>query len=114
MGMATTRPGRVLVVEDDPTIRGFVVEFLESEGFQLEVAEDGEEAVNILDRYRSRSSHLCVILLDMMLPKIDGLGVLRHLKKLGDSVPVIALSASRDHLANAMLAGAAVAVAKPF
>lgn len=104
----------VLVVEDDVAIRTLLHEFLESEGYRVEAAADGQAAVDILARYQVESGHLCAMLLDMMLPRLDGHGVMRALQAMDSPLPVIALSASREHLAQAMLAGAAVTVAKPF
>jgi len=49
-----------------------------------------------------------------MLPHVTGVEVIRHVQSLGEPVPIVALSASRTHLAEAMLAGASVASAKPF
>ena len=104
----------VLVVEDDDGIRTLVVDFLRDEGIAVEEACDGAEAIEVLDGYRPATSHLCLILLDLMLPRVNGIEVIRRIRDEGDPVPVVALSASRTHLAEAMLAGANMAVAKPF
>ena len=66
---------RILLIEDDTFTRELYEEVLKDAGFEVKVAVDGEEG---LDRIRKGSFDL--ILLDMMLPKIDGLGVLRDLK----------------------------------
>jgi DNA-binding response OmpR family regulator len=55
-----------------------------------------------------------VILLVLMLPRVSGIDVIRRIREAGQDLPVVALSASRNHLAEAMLAGASMAVAKPF
>ena len=55
-----------------------------------------------------------VMLLDMMMPGLDGLGVLTQLQQLPAGIPIVAMSASRAHLAAAAAAGAVATLAKPF
>src|SRR5690348_13551485 len=107
-------PHIVLVVEDEPAVREFVADFLRDEGYEVEEVRDGAEAIHALERHQRRHDHLCAVLLDMMLPRVDGVGVLRHLATAGTEVPVVAMSASREHLAAALAEGAQTAVAKPF
>ena len=95
-------------------IRELLVDFLTAEGFQVEEAHDGAEAMGLVAGSGGSPGHLCAILLDMMLPIVDGITILRHVVAQGIGVPVVALSASRERLAEAMLAGATIAVAKPF
>ncbi len=109
-----TRDYTVLVVEDDEDIRALMVDFLRDEGIHVAEASDGAQALEILDAYRAQLDHLCLILLDLMLPRVSGIDVIRHIRGRGLDIPVVALSASRNHLAEAMLAGANMAVAKPF
>jgi DNA-binding response OmpR family regulator len=109
-----SRGHTVVVVEDDEGIRALMVDFLRDEGILVEEARDGAEAIEILDRYGAQPRHLCVILLDLMLPRVSGIDVIRRIREAGQELPVVALSASRNHLAEAMLAGASMAVAKPF
>jgi CheY-like chemotaxis protein len=108
-----SHPHRVLVVEDEPTVRELVKEVLRDEGVQVEEARDGAEAIRALDE-RSPAVPLCAVLLDMMLPRVDGVRVLQHLAKRHADVPVVAMSASSEHLALAAAAGARTTVAKPF
>jgi CheY-like chemotaxis protein len=108
------RPHTVLVVEDEPAVRQLVTDFLRDEGYEVEEARDGAEAIHRLDSHQRRADHLCAVLLDMMLPRVDGVGVLRHLATVGAQVPVVAMSASREHLSAALAAGAQSAVPKPF
>jgi DNA-binding response OmpR family regulator len=85
---------RVLVVDDDRVIQELLKVNLELEGYEVEVASDGEEA---LDRFAAFRPHL--VLLDVMMPKLDGWQVARRLKawKAGRDVPVVMLSArTRD------------------
>ncbi len=100
-----------LVVEDESMIRELIVEFLEEEGFAVREAADGAQAIQMIDR---QHADYCVVLLDLMLPKVSGVEVLRHLEQVDHSVPVVAMSASREHLAEAVRAGATMAVPKPF
>lgn len=66
---------RILIVEDDQFLREFYQELLQSEGFVVDVAEDGEVGLT-----KARQGGYNLILLDIMLPKKDGLQILRDLK----------------------------------
>ncbi len=81
-------PMRILVVEDDDKIASFVVNGLKQSGFAVDRAKDGEEA---LDFGLSISYDAAV--LDLMLPRLDGLAVLRQLRQKKVSLPVLILSA---------------------
>ena len=112
--MSAAEPLAVLVVEDDPAVRAFVVEALHDEGYPVQVARDGAEAITALHEGAPPPDRLCLVLLDMMLPKADGVDVLRALADLGAYVPVVAMSADRARLSEARAAGAQATVAKPF
>jgi CheY-like chemotaxis protein len=96
--------GRILMVEDDPKDVELTMTALEGYNLANEVivARDGEEALDYLYRrgkYTTRSSdHPAVILLDLKLPKIDGLEVLRQVKSDDDlkMIPVVVLTSSRE------------------
>ena len=103
----------VLVIEDDADIRSVLVALLEDEGLVVEAARDGVAAIRLLEMKTPLPEHYCLIVTDVMLPLGSGLDVLAHLDRVG-KVPVVAMSASREHLARAVLAGAAIAIAKPF
>jgi DNA-binding response OmpR family regulator len=79
---------RVLVVDDDPTVSDVVRRYLEREGFTVELAGDGQQA---LDAYAAERPDLVV--LDLMLPGIDGLEVCRRLRVQDRALPVIMLTA---------------------
>ncbi len=66
---------RALVVDDDDPIRSMLAKVVERQNFDVDVARDGVEAINRLD-----SEHYDVVLLDLMMPRIDGFGVLKHMK----------------------------------
>src|SRR5256885_5945283 len=82
----------VLLVEDEPPVRELVAELLREEGYEVREARDGVEAIRTLDESLLPSGRACLILLDMMLPRVDGVGVLRHLAERGAHVPVVAMS----------------------
>jgi DNA-binding response OmpR family regulator len=102
---------RVLVVEDDPSIAIGLRINLESEGYTVQVAEDGEQGLVL-----ARSTDPDLVVLDVMLPKKNGLEVLHELRAEGRNVPIIILSAKSaemDKVAGLEL-GAEDYVAKPF
>jgi CheY-like chemotaxis protein len=104
----------VLLVEDEPCLREMVSEFLQFEGYHVLEARDGTQAVQILNEHRPPPESLCMVLLDMMMPRLDGIDVLHHLASLGEYVPVVAMSANRQLLAEAAAAGATATLPKPF
>ncbi|MFO0736930.1 MAG: response regulator transcription factor [Labilithrix sp.] len=102
---------RVLVVEDDPSIAIGLRINLESEGYEVQVAEDGERGLEL-----ARTMEPDLIILDVMMPKRNGLEVLHDLRNEGRTVPIIILSAKSaemDKVAGLEL-GAEDYVAKPF
>ncbi|MBX3198510.1 MAG: response regulator transcription factor [Labilithrix sp.] len=102
---------RVLVVEDDPSIAIGLRINLESEGYEVHVAEDGERGLDL-----ARTLEPDLIVLDVMLPKRNGLEVLHDLRAEGRTMPIIILSAKSaemDKVAGLEL-GAEDYVAKPF
>ena len=101
----------MLVVEDDPSIAIGLRINLESEGYEVHVAEDGERGLEL-----ARSIAPDLIVLDVMLPRRNGLEVLHELRSEGRTVPIIILSAKAaemDKVAGLEL-GAEDYVAKPF
>jgi DNA-binding response OmpR family regulator len=82
---------RILVVEDEPRIRAFVARGLESEGFTVDCAADGVDALRATRRERYDA-----VVLDLLLPRIDGLAVLRDLRQHQADLPVVILSARSD------------------
>jgi DNA-binding response OmpR family regulator len=81
---------RILVVDDEPGIRDLVGSYLRDDGFEVDEATDGEDA---LDRFRRRTPDL--VLLDLRLPGIGGLDVLREIRRTS-AVYVIVLTARSD------------------
>jgi two-component system alkaline phosphatase synthesis response regulator PhoP len=82
---------RILVVEDDPAIRLGLKRSLEFEGFTIELARDGEEAIQ-----RAFDKKPDLIVLDIMLPKVNGFEVCRTVRKYDSTIPVVILSAKGD------------------
>lgn len=80
----------ILVVEDEESVRELVRMYLENEGFRVETASDGEEALN-----KVKANTPDLIILDIMLPKFDGWTVCREVKKTSN-VPIIMLSARTE------------------
>ena len=81
---------RLLVVEDEPEIRELMKNYLTHEGFEVVLAEDGVEAISIFSK-----GGFNLVILDIMMPKIDGFGVCEVIKK-QSNVPVMFLSALND------------------
>jgi DNA-binding response OmpR family regulator len=104
----------ILLVEDDTYIRTMLGEVLADAGYRVLCVDDGLAAIRTVDSELCKVDEASVVLLDMRLPVVDGLGVLHHLAAHGDRVPVVALSASPKWLALAAGAGAAAVLAKPF
>ncbi len=102
---------RVLVVEDEPTIANFIRQGLTEAGFAVDVARDGEEG-----RYYAHAAEYDVLVLDIMLPKVNGLDLLRRLRDEGWKTPTLMLTA-RDTVENrveGLDAGADDYLVKPF
>lgn len=100
----------VLVVDDEPMVREVLAQYLTHDGFTVVEAEDGEDAVAKIDAHTPD-----LVLLDLMLPKMHGLEVLRHTRATSD-VPIIlltALSDEKDRVAGLEM-GADDYVGKPF
>jgi DNA-binding response OmpR family regulator len=79
---------RVMVVDDDVTVREVVVTYLRAGGYDVAEAADGESALTDL-----RDTRADLVVLDLMLPGMDGLEVCRRIRAKGDDVPVIMLTA---------------------
>ena len=102
---------RILVVEDDPAIALGLEDDLTLEGYEIEIAKDGESGVA-----RAREGTFDLVLLDVMLPRKDGFQVCRELRHAGSKLPIIMLTA-KTHEAEKVLGlevGADDYVTKPF
>lgn len=102
---------KILLVDDDPGIRLSVQRALEFEGYRVTTAEDGEAALVAI----AAAQPDCVIL-DISMPRLDGLGVCRRLRQDGNDIPILVLTA-RQQVADRVSgldAGADDYLAKPF
>src|SRR5437879_11152861 len=102
---------RVLVVDDEQSLRKVLAATLQREGYEVQVAADGEEALGALDRDGAD-----VVVTDLVMPKMDGLSLLRKVVARHPDVPVIVVTAHGrvDSAVEAMKAGAFDFVTKPF
>jgi CheY-like chemotaxis protein len=101
----------VLVVEDEDSIREFLRSALESEGYFVVAAADGAEALDICQHVRPD-----LILLDLMMPRLDGLGFLHEFRRRSATadVPIYLMSAVRTAADHAQAAGVSGVFLKPF
>ena len=99
----------ILVVDDDPAIRVTIAEILTLEGYQVEMAGDGREALAVVER-----SLPALVLLDMRMPGMDGWGFARALRDRGVSLPILVMTAAQDARRWAAEIGADDYLAKPF
>jgi len=102
---------RILVVEDDESVAGFVKQGLESDQYEVDVANDGEQAESLVDR-----ADFDLVILDLVLPKLDGYEVLNHIRTQKPSLPVLILSgrAAVEDRVKGLDLGAGDYLAKPF
>ena len=108
---AGSLPSKILVVDDEPPIRRFLRTSLTAQGYEIVEAENAKDALGQLGRNR-----IDVIVLDLGLPDMDGLEILKHVRESGSDVPVIVLSSRTNELdkVKALDLGADDYVTKPF
>jgi two-component system, OmpR family, response regulator MprA len=105
---------KILVVDDERAVRESLRRALELEGYEIELAADGREALSRL--MENGDSQPDAVILDVLMPGVDGLEVCRRLRRGGNGVPVLMLTA-RDEIENRVSgldAGADDYVTKPF
>lgn len=110
-GQMTVAEQTVLIVEDDATIARFVELELQHAGYDVLRAGEGPTAIALLEE-----SPVDLVLLDLMLPGIDGIDVARHIRKKGSDVPILMLTARAEthDLVSGFEAGADDYLRKPF
>ena len=86
--MAKKNSARVLIVDDDAAQRSLIADMLEAFGFEAITASDGHDAIHAQARTPAD-----VIVTDLMMPRLDGFGLLRALEQRGDRTPTIVLTA---------------------
>src|SRR5881409_4056811 len=104
---------RILVVDDDAAVRESLGRALRLEGYDVELASDGSEA---LERLQGNGDDPDLLVLDVLMPNVDGLEVCRRLRRTGSRVPILMLTA-RDEVTDRVAgldAGADDYVVKPF
>ncbi|MPT47423.1 MAG: response regulator transcription factor [Sphingobium sp.] len=101
---------RLLIVDDDVELSGMLTEYLAGEGFETEVAHDGEAGVQA-----ALSGRFDALVLDVMMPRLNGIEALRRIRRVSD-VPIIMLTARGDNLDRVagLEMGADDYVAKPY
>jgi chemosensory pili system protein ChpA (sensor histidine kinase/response regulator) len=114
MQMTVGKTKRVLVADDDPIIRRMVTRFVEKEGYEPVVVNDGGAAYRLL----KDDSQFCGAVFDMMMPHLEGLDVIRFMstEKRLMRIPVMMITSEQDLklLANSFAAGVTVFLPKPF
>ena len=102
---------KVLVVDDEPAIRALVAKIVERAGHPVDTARDGAEAIEKLDQ-----TDYAVVVLDLMMPNIDGYGLIQHLKGREGVKPAVIVVSAGDSAALRQLDGAMVhsILRKPF
>src|SRR5208337_1204798 len=104
-------PMRILVVEDDKKIASFVVNGLKQNGFAVDHSDNGEDGL-----LRAQTAPYDAAIVDLMLPKLDGLSLIRQLRAQGAQTPVLILSAKAtvDDRVRGLQAGGDDYLTKPF
>jgi sigma-B regulation protein RsbU (phosphoserine phosphatase) len=106
-----SRMRTVLIIEDDPQYRLTLTAYLEDSGYTVFEAADGQEGLEVFSRVRPD-----IVLTDLRMPKLDGLGVIAAVKAQSPATPVIAITGTRDLLAeeNALSLGVWRCLFKPI
>ena len=109
--MRLQSPARVLVVEDEPAIRMFLVDALQDEGYEVMPAANGAQALELLAAEQWRPS---VILLDMLMPAMDGAAFAEAYRRSPEPhAPIVVITAFRSQEHRAAAAGAEEVLIKP-
>jgi PAS domain S-box-containing protein len=101
----------ILIVDDDPVIQRTHQALLEGYSYKTLVANDGIEAVAL---YGKHKNDINIVLMDVMMPNMDGMTTIRILKKMNSKVKIVALSGLSSNKEAVLAAGASVFLAKPF
>jgi len=104
-----TGRGRILVVDDDATLRETLAEILSEDGFEVRGARNGQEALEQLEEWRAD-----LVVLDLMMPVMDADAFSAAQQKAGRAIPMLIVSAAPHLLEAADRLGAVGVVAKPF
>ncbi|MDR2018870.1 MAG: response regulator transcription factor [Syntrophobacterales bacterium] len=101
----------VLIIEDEVKVASFISRGLEEEGYRVDVANDGRQGLDQL-----KESSYDIVLLDLMIPEIDGLEVLREVRSWGMNTPVLIITAksSKEDVVKGLDTGSDDYLTKPF
>ncbi len=104
-------PKKILLVDDDPSVLSLLELFISSFGYESVSAEDGQQAINLLD-----SISFDIVISDVVMPEIDGMGLLSHIQKFYPNIDVIMATGYSDTISytDVIKAGASDFIAKPF
>ncbi len=107
---------KVLVVDDEESLRFLLTSELEAEAFEVQSASDGEEAIEIVRKKMEEKGKFDVVLLDIRMPKVDGWEVLRFIKSNCPETKVIMLTAYADvkNAIESLRLGASDFISKPY
>jgi len=107
------RSPSILLVDDDPDVRSVLCEILKLEGYDVVSASDGRQGLRML-----QENPVSLVITDVLMPELDGLEVIRTIRKVNPMVPIIAMSGGGkrdlDFLIEAKEFGATKVVNKPF
>lgn len=106
-----TKKNTILIVDDELDIRSSLKDFLEDNQFDVFTAENGQEALEVIEKER-----VDVVMSDLVMPRMDGIALTRTVNELGFDIPIIIMTAyaSIENAVESMKAGAAEFVSKPF
>ncbi len=103
--------GRVLVVDDEAAIRALVAKIVERSGLPVDTACDGSEAIAMMQKHQ-----YAVIVVDLMMPVVDGFGVIEHVRNMTAPRPAVIVASATDSATLRQLDGTVVhsIIRKPF
>ncbi|MCP4603345.1 MAG: sigma-54-dependent Fis family transcriptional regulator [Proteobacteria bacterium] len=104
-------PLQILIADDEPNMRKVLRAMLEHDGYEVHAAEDGEEALSVL-----QDNHIDIVITDLKMPKLDGMSLLKKVIEQHEGVPVIMITAhgTVDTAVEALKHGAFDYITKPF
>ena len=104
---------KILVIDDEPGIRGVIRDVLEDAGHEVTALENGRNAVNQIKR-----APIDLVITDIFMPEVEGLETIRFIHRLYPDMPIIAISGidfqGRDYLGMSQKFGATATLKKPF
>ncbi len=107
----TPGQGHVVLVDDERLVRTFASRALTGLGYRVTTLEDGQAAVDYL---RERASEVSIVLLDLMMPRLDGIDTFTHIHRLDPHLPVVLCSGYSERATDGLPDGMADFLAKPY